>query len=181
MNNQSQKLDSKVKRTVALSVAGILALGVFACKKMGGGDASIQKGSTVQMDYTLTVDGKVVDSSVGKKPLTFVEGSGQIIPGLDADLMGLKIGDKKQFVIPPALGYGMEDPKAFVKVPKKSFKNSATLKVGSAVSGSQGGRRFQAVVSAIGGKTITLDFNSPLAGKTLNFDVSIVGVEPAKS
>jgi FKBP-type peptidyl-prolyl cis-trans isomerase SlyD len=113
--------------------------------------------------------------------LTFIEGSGQIIPGLDADLLGLKIGDKKQFVVPPAQGYGMEDPKAFVKVPKKSFKNAATLKIGATVSGSQGGRRFKAVISAIGNKKITLDFNSPLAGKTLNFDVTIVNVTAAKS
>ena len=145
------------------------------------GSSTIQKGSTVQIDYTLTVDGHVVDTSIGKKPLMFVEGSGQIIPGLDTALMGLKAGDKKQVVVPPAQGYGLEDPKAFVKVPKKSFKNAATLKVGSTVSGSQGGRRFQAVVSAVGNKNITLDFNSPLAGKTLNFDVTIVSVAAAKA
>ena len=164
-----------------IAILGLAILGLAACKKMAAGKQTIQKGSVVQIDYTLKVDGTVVDTSIGKKPLMFIEGSGQIIPGLDSALMGLKAGDKKSVVVSPENGYGVVNPKAFVKVPKTSFKDIASLKVGSSVGGSQNGRHFQAVVSSIGKKHITLDFNPPLAGKTLNFDVTVVSVAAGKS
>jgi FKBP-type peptidyl-prolyl cis-trans isomerase SlyD len=165
----------------SFAIIGIAILGFAACKKMAGGNQTIQKGSVVQIDYTLKVDGKIVDTSVGKKPLMFIEGSGQIIPGLDSALVGLKSGDQKHVVVNPQDGYGVINPKAFVKVPKTSFKNLASLKVGSTVGGSQNGRSFQATVYKMGKKHVTLDFNPPLAGKTLNFDVTVVSVAAGKS
>ncbi len=165
-----------------LAILGIIVLGFAACKKMTGGGQAIQKGSAVQIDYTLKVDGQVVDTSVGKKPLMFIEGSGEIIPGLDSALMGLKAGDQKHVVVSPQNGYGLVDPKAFVKVPKTSFKELSTLKVGSTVGGTaKNGRHFQAIVSKIGKTNVTLNLNSPLAGKTLNFDVTVVSVDTGKS
>ncbi|MBI2070937.1 MAG: peptidylprolyl isomerase [Elusimicrobia bacterium] len=153
-------------------------LAAAGCQKFNlGGSAVIKKGSNVKMHYTLTVDGQVMDSSTGREPLAFVQGSGQIIPGLEAALEGLKTGEKKQVTVAPEQGYGVRDDRAIQKVPKTAFDNAAGLKVGSVVSGQAGNRPFQAVVTAISAKEITLDLNHPLAGKTLNFAIEIVEVK----
>ena len=140
----------------------------------------IQKGSQVSIHYTLTVDGKVIDSSVGKQPLTYVQGSGQIIPGLDEEMLGMKAGMKKHVKVPPEKGYGLVDPEAIQKVPKSSFQDAKALKVGMTVNGQSGDHPMQAKVTAISSKYVTLNLNHPLAGKTLNFDVEVVEVAAAK-
>ena len=140
----------------------------------------VEKGSVVKMHYTLKVDGEVVDTSSGKEPMSFVQGSGQIIPGLEESLSGMKQGEKKNVVIQPEQGYGKKDPEAMQKVPKTAFKDLDKLSVGGMVSGSSGGQVFQAVVAEIGDNEVTLDFNHPLADKTLNFDVEIVEVNKPK-
>jgi FKBP-type peptidyl-prolyl cis-trans isomerase SlyD len=156
----------------AVSIAAILA--IFGCKP-----STVQKGKLVTMNYTLFVDSAVVDSSVGKKPLTFIEGSGQIIPGLDEQLTGLKIGDKKHVVVPPEKGYGAVNPRAVQKVPLSAFGNTKGLKPGMMVGGTSQGRRVQAKVVSIAKDTITLDMNPPLAGKTLTFDIEIMDITKA--
>ncbi|OGR59925.1 MAG: hypothetical protein A2X36_13760 [Elusimicrobia bacterium GWA2_69_24] len=131
------------------------------------------------MHYTLTVEGSVLDTSVGKTPLTFVQGSGQIIPGLSEALVGLKKGEKKSVTVAPDKGYGLPNPQAVQKVPKKSFKDAETIKAGAVVTGDAGGRPFQARVTAVDAESVTLDLNHPLAGKTLNFEVEVVDLQPA--
>ena len=147
----------------------------------GCGKPKIQNGSTVSIHYTLTVDGQVVESSWGKEPLTFVQGSRQVMPGLEEQLAGLKQGDRRQIVVAPEKGYGPVNPQAVQKVPKKSFKDAATLKVGGVVNGQTGdGRPFRAVIVAMDAKDVTLDLNHPLAGKTLQFSVEVMDVKPGK-
>ncbi len=136
----------------------------------------IEKGSQVAIHYTLTVDGEVVDSSEGKDPLTYEQGAGHIIPGLESELAGLKAGDKKLVTVAPEGGYGVHTPEAIQEVPRSAFPTEEELKVGDRVSGEADGQMFQATVQAFGDETITLDFNHPLAGKTLNFDVTVVSV-----
>ncbi len=131
------------------------------------------------MHYTLTVDGKIVDSSVGKSPLLYTQGAKQIIPGLEEKLAGLKAGDKTQVRVSPEKGYGKMNPEAVQRVPRAALKDIKGLKVGSVVTGQSGNRPVQAKVRAIAKETVTLDMNHPLAGKTLNFDVEIVAVKPA--
>jgi FKBP-type peptidyl-prolyl cis-trans isomerase SlyD len=137
----------------------------------------ITKGSKVSIHYSLTVEGQVVDSSEGKEPLTFVQGTGQIIPGLDKEIVGLKAGDKKTVVVAPELGYGPRNPDALQKVPPDAFQNSDKIKAGDVVQGNVQGKQFQAVVASIDKDAVTLDLNHPLAGKTLNFEIEIVKVE----
>lgn len=136
----------------------------------------IKEGSTVKLHYTLTVDGVILDQSGEGEPLTYVQGSGQIIPGLETQLVGMKQGDRKEVMVSPDQGYGTIDPNAFQKVAKTAFQNAPQLKVGDVVSGQLGEHQFQAIVSNIGGEDITLDFNHPLAGKTLRFSIEIVEV-----
>jgi FKBP-type peptidyl-prolyl cis-trans isomerase SlyD len=141
--------------------------------------AVIEKGKAVKFNYTLTVEGKIVDSSQGKQPLSYVQGAGMIIPGLEEAMLGLKVGDKKHVTVAPEKGYGPINPKALQKIPKANFGKTEGLKPGMMVSGNAGGRPIQAKVVEIGKKDITLDMNHPLAGKTLDFDVEIVEIAKA--
>jgi FKBP-type peptidyl-prolyl cis-trans isomerase 2 len=144
-----------------------------ACK----GQPVIEDGSSVRLHYTLTVDGKTVDSSRQAEPLAFQVGSGQIIPGLEAQLKGLKAGDKKTIVVQPDAGYGPVYPQAIQKVPRAKFQRAGKIEVGSTVTAQgPGGRTIHARVTDVTKDTVTVDMNHPLAGKTLNFDVEVVDV-----
>ena len=136
----------------------------------------IKKDSKVKLHYTLTVDGNVEDSSEGKEPLGYVHGKGELIPGLEEALEGMKAGDKKQVSVEPEKGYGAHNPNAIQKVPKEAFAGSDELIVGEMVLGNAGGREFQAKIIDINDKEVTLDLNHVLAGKTLEFSVEIVEV-----
>jgi len=163
---------------------GILLLGAAllgGCTKKAAEPAKAADGkvTTVRFNYTLTVDGKKIDSSEGKPPLSVTLGKGQVIPGLEEALAGMKAGDKRVVTVPPEKGYGPYREEGIKKVPKAALKDLAGLKPGMVVNGQAAGQPFQAVVKAIGDKDITLDLNHPMAGKTLNFDVEIVSVGPA--
>ena len=133
----------------------------------------IKEGSKAKFDYTLTVDGKVADTSAGRGPLEYTHGAGMIIPGLEKELLGMKVGDKKTVTVKPEEGYGLVLQEAIKRVPKEAISNANELKVGDMVGASNGGHTCGAVVKEIGEKEITLDFNHPLAGKELVFDVEI--------
>ncbi len=133
----------------------------------------IKEGSKAKFDYTLTVDGKVADTSAGRGPLEYTHGAGMIIAGLEKELLGMKVGDKKTVTVKPEEGYGLVLQEAIKRVPKEAISNADELKVGDMVGASNGGHTFRAVVKEIGEKEITLDFNHPLAGKELVFDVEI--------
>lgn len=140
--------------------------------------AAIKDGSVVSIDYTLTDDkGQVMDTNKGKPPLVFTKGSGQIIPGLDKELTGLKVGQEKKVRVKPEDGYGPVNPAAFQEVPKDKLPPDA-LKVGTMLMarGPQG-QPMPVRVHEIKGETVIVDFNHPMAGKTLFFDVKVVGIE----
>ncbi len=161
-------------RLTSVKIIGFAVLvGLMACKKT----QVIENGKAVKINYTLTVDGAVVDTSTGKEPLSYVQGNKMIIPGLEEALAGLKKGDKKQVTVPPEKGYGVINAAAQQKVPLKSFNDTKNLKVGTMVRGMNANGPMQAKVLAIGKKDVTLDFNHPLASKILNFDVEVVSVE----
>ena len=133
----------------------------------------INKGAKVKFDYTLTVDGKVQDTSAGRGPLEYTHGAGQIIQGLEEELEQMNIGDKKTVHIKAEKAYGPVLQEAIKRVPKEAIMNADQLKVGDMVGASNGGHTFRAVVKEITAKEITLDFNHPLAGKDLTFDVEL--------
>lgn len=137
----------------------------------------IQKDSKVEIDYTLTVDGKVADTSKGRKPLEYTQGAGQIIIGLERALEGKNAGDKVSVDIPAKDAYGEVNPEAMRRVPKTAIQNIEQMKVGDIVGASAGGHTFRAKISEITDTEVVLDFNHPLAGKELHFDVEIVSVK----
>ncbi len=137
----------------------------------------IKEGSTVKVHYTLAVDGETVETSRGREPLTYVQGAKQVLPALEDSLEGLSEGDKASVELPPEKAYGPWSAEALQEVPKESFRDPDTLKVGSTVEGKTSqGKPFQATVAKVGEEHVTLDLNHPLAGKTLKIDVEVVEV-----
>lgn len=137
----------------------------------------IKSGSKVSLHYVLTVDGKVVDSTEGKDPLVYLHGHGDLIPGFEDTLEGMKVGDKKQFQVNPDKGYGTHDPAAIEKVPLEHFEEGHDLEKGQQITGTVGDKEFHATVMEILEDHVLLDLNHPLAGKDLNFEVEIVSID----
>ena len=138
----------------------------------------VEAGSTVGIEYTLTLeDGTKVDSNVGGEALRFEQGSGQIIPGLDKQLIGMHVGEAKQVKVAPAEGYGEVDPAAFTEVPVSELPEDAREPGMMLVAHDDQGHTQRLRVDKVEGDTATLDFNHPLAGKTLIFDIKILEVQ----
>ena len=158
----------------------MLASNSFAQKQKD--DKTIKNGSMVSLEYTLSDEkGKVIESNKGKEPLTYTQGRGQIIPGLEKSLAGMKVNDQKKVRVKPEEAYGPVDPKRFQEVPKEKLPPEA-LKVGTMLmaKGPQG-QGLPVKVQAIKEKTVVLDLNHPLAGKTLTFDVKVLDVKSAET
>jgi FKBP-type peptidyl-prolyl cis-trans isomerase SlyD len=138
---------------------------------------TVTEGKNVSLEYTLTLDDKsVVESNVGKPPLTYTHGTHQIVPGLEKALEGLTVGDTKDVTVVPAEGYGENDPKAVQEVQKKLIPPDA-LVVGARLQGkTPDGHMVYPRVAEIKDDTVMLDFNHPLAGKTLHFNVKILDI-----
>lgn len=139
----------------------------------------IQKGRVVGMHYTLrNEEGEIIDTSDGREPLQFLQGYGNIIPGLESELEGKKLGDALDVVVEPENGYGVRHDQLIQKVPREAFQ----------VDDLQVGMQFQAQteqgpvpirVVAIEGEEVTIDGNHELAGVRLHFAVSIESVREA--
>jgi len=143
---------------------------------------SVQDGTVVSMEYTLHVDGEQLDTSEGQGPLQFLVGYGNIISGLESEMMGMKIGDSKDVVVQPADGYGEFDEEAFMKVPRGQFPKDMPMELNAelTVRDDKGEARY-ARVESIDGDVVTLDFNHPLAGGELHFHVKVVALrEPSE-
>jgi FKBP-type peptidyl-prolyl cis-trans isomerase SlyD len=144
--------------------------------------AEIQDGAIVTVEYTLTDDtGAVIDSSSGKGPMTYIHGAGQIVPGLERALNGLKIGDQKKVQVRPEEGYGLPDQNAFREIPKDQIPPDAQKVGAMLMTKSSDGRMIPIRVHKVTGATVVVDFNHPLAGKTLNFDVTIKDIKAAEA
>jgi FKBP-type peptidyl-prolyl cis-trans isomerase SlyD len=134
----------------------------------------VAKGRKVDIEYTLTLDdGSTVQSNVGGTPLSFVAGEGQIIPGLEAALEGKAARDRVKVKIPAEEAYGPADPQKRQEVPLDKIPEDAR-KVGTLLSaqGFDGPIR----VAEVRPDVVVLDFNHPLAGKALTFDVLVLSI-----
>ncbi len=136
---------------------------------------SVQKDMVVSMEYTLQVDGEEIDSSKGQEPLQFLVGHGNIISGLEREMIGMKVGESKDVVVQAADGYGEYDDEAYMDVPRGEFPQDMPVEEGLELSvrDDQGQSRY-ARIDGIEGDTVTLNFNHPLAGDELHFNVKIV-------
>lgn len=142
----------------------------------------ISKNKVVAMNYILKDEkGQVIDSSEGREPLAFIQGTGQIIPGLEKEMEGKKKGDKIQAVIAPENAYGLYLPEMVQEVPLSGFQGEENEKLqeGMQVRVETNNGPAIAMVSKIENDTVTLDLNHPLADTTLHFDVEVMDVRDA--
>jgi FKBP-type peptidyl-prolyl cis-trans isomerase SlyD len=138
----------------------------------------IAKGSVVRFEYSLSDEhGEVLQSNKGKEPVTYTHGRHEIIPVLEKALSEMEVNQEKIIHVRPEEAYGEVDPRGFKEVPKTDLplKNP---QVGTPLN-ARGPRGEEVLIHVreVKPKTVVLDFNHPLAGKTLNFDVKVLGVE----
>ena len=142
---------------------------------------TIKENSAVSFHYTLTDDeGQQLDSSAGKDPLAYLHGAGNIIPGLENALEGKSIGDSMTVAVSAAEGYGEVQTELIQEVPRGSFQGVDEIEVGMQIEAkTDNGDSVPVTVTAVSDESVTVDGNHPLAGKNLNFDVSIEDVREA--
>lgn len=138
---------------------------------------TVTAGRSVSLEYTLKNDeGTVLDSNVDGDPLTYIHGRQEILPKLEEALEGMKTGDSRQVTLAPADGYGEVDKEAIVEIPVDRIPEDAR-KVGMRLQGkSPDGRVVTPLVVEIKESTCLLDFNHPLAGVTLKFEVKVLDI-----
>jgi FKBP-type peptidyl-prolyl cis-trans isomerase SlyD len=143
-------------------------------------DRVVKDGMEVSLDYTLkTPDGKTLETSKGREPLRYIHGNKMMIPGLEKELTGMKVGGEKHVTVKPEDGYGKVNPNAIKEFPKEKIPPDA-LKVGAVLAArSPEGMVVPMTVREIKEKTVVMDLNHPMAGKTLVFDVKVVDIQPA--
>lgn len=142
----------------------------------------IEKNRAVSIHYTLTDDsGKVLDSSEGAQPLTYIHGRGNLIPGLESALNGKKAGDNLKVAVKPQDGYGLRNEEMIMDVPLEALKDVPNLRIGMPLEVQSDNGAFIMVVTEINGDKAKLDGNHPLAGQNLNFAVNVTDIREATS
>lgn len=173
------------KRAFPVLLFGLIAVLLFSAvfseaaeKDSKEEKSAVSEGTSVKVKYTLTVDGKVFDTSEGKEPLQFKVGGNEVIPGFEKAVRGMKAGEKKSFSVGPEEGYGPENPKAFQEVPKKQLPPDITPKAGMILFAQGPDKQPIPVrIKEVRDDVVVMDFNHPLAGKTLRFDIEVVEIK----
>jgi len=140
----------------------------------------IAKNKVVTFHYTLTdEEGSFTETSEERGPVAYLHGRNNIVPGLEAGLVGKRAGDELKVTVPPELAYGLRIEDAVQRVPIKHLVKPGKLEVGKIVAVNTSSGYKRAMVTKVGRFNVDVDFNHPLAGKTLIFDVRIVDVRDA--
>lgn len=143
---------------------------------------AIKTGDTISVHYTGKLEnGEVFDSSEGRTPLKFTVGTGMLIKGFDNAVIGMKVGDKKTVTIPPEEGYGLRNEEHFIDIARDQIPKEIPLSEGIQLElQDPNGRPVPATVTDITDDNVRMDINHFLAGKTLEFEISIAetGLEP---
>lgn len=140
---------------------------------------SVKKGDKVKVEYVGSFkDGTVFDSSdKHDAPLEFVAGSGQLIPGFDDAVIGMKEGEEKEIEVPPEKAYGNHNPELVKELPRNCFPEDKEIKPGMAFNMKmQNGQQVPFRISNVSNDKITIDLNPPLAGKTLKFKIKLLSI-----
>ena len=134
-------------------------------------------GDTVRLHYTGTLDdGSEFDSSRGREPLEFTLGAGQVIPGFDEAVSGMRVGERKTVTIPADQAYGVRQEELILAVPRAQVPPHIALEVGQELQLSQEGHAFQVTVREVTDEQVVLDGNHPLAGEALTFALELVEI-----
>ena len=162
-------------KSIYIVSAVILMIGVIIT---GCGAEQAANGDTVQVEYTGTLaDGTVFDSSVGREPLEFTLGAGQLIPGFEEAVLGLKVGEKKTVTILAEEAYGPHLEGMAVELPREDLPGDKTPEIGDrlVVSRADGSQAIVTIVS-VSDNVVVVDTNHPLAGKDLTFEIELVKI-----
>lgn len=165
-----------MRRAIAPLFAILMVLALLGC------GAAVKDKKVVQIDYTLTLpDGSVYDTSIGegKKPLEFMMGTGQMIPTLEKELLGLRVKGKKKIVVKAADAYGEYDENALQEVPRSTVPQGMDLEVGQTYTVQTAMGPMPITIKSMTDKIVVMDLNHPLAGKDLTFDVQVKKVRDA--
>jgi FKBP-type peptidyl-prolyl cis-trans isomerase SlyD len=140
----------------------------------------IAERTVASFHYTLTNDaGKVIDTSAGREPLAYLHGAGNIVPGLEKEMVGRQVGDVFNVIVDPEEGYGMPNPMMVQVVPRDTFQGVETLEVGMEFQAQTPQGPMSVAISKIEGDEVTVDGNHPLAGQTLHFAIEVTDVRDA--
>jgi FKBP-type peptidyl-prolyl cis-trans isomerase SlyD len=140
----------------------------------------VASGMVVSIAYTLTVDQEQVASADASEPLQYLHGAQEILPGLEDALEGRHVGEKFSVTLTPDQAYGDYDADNIEEIDREDMPDADEFEVGMVVDvEDEDGYNYLAHIKAITDETIVLDFNPPLAGKTLHYDVEVLAVRPA--
>ncbi len=140
-------------------------------------ELTVSKNVVVGLAYTLYVDGAIEDNAPASAPLEYLHGRGNLIPGMETQIEGMKVGEKKQITVDPADGYGEHDPEGVIPLDRGMFPEGYPLHKGHALQLTDDeGHHFVGYIQDWDDATVTVDMNHPMAGKTLVFDVEIVSL-----
>jgi len=138
----------------------------------------IENGQSVSIEYTLKLDdGTTVDTNVGEDPLTYTQGSSEILPALEKALLGHAVGDTREVTLTAEEGYGPINTEAFQEVELDMVPEDARTVGMMLVATDPEGQQQPIKVHEVREETIISDFNHPLAGEALNFEIKILGIE----
>jgi len=145
----------------------------------GSVDYMVKQGDLIKVEYKGTLnDGSVFDQSKENAPLEFTVGSGQLIKGFEAGVIGMKLDEVKTIIIPPDEAYGMPDPNMVRSFQRDFFPEDMEMEIGQKLQlQDQQGRSHPCTVTEIEGDSVSLDFNHPLAGENLTFEVKVVEIQ----
>jgi FKBP-type peptidyl-prolyl cis-trans isomerase SlyD len=148
---------------------------------MGKPNLTVDNDMVITVDYVLTLDnGDVVEDTHAGMPMRFLAGHDEILPALEDALFGLAVGDETAVTLAPDDAYGDYDPEAFEEAPVDAFPANEGIEPGMPIGvQDESGEMYQAFVSEVRPDIIVLDFNHPLAGETLHFQVKVIDLRPA--
>jgi len=143
-------------------------------------DMQVAEDLVVTIEYELKVDGEIMDSSDEEGLLPYLHGHGNIIPGLENALLGMKIGESKELAVEPKDGYGVREEDAMMNVPREEFPEEIPVEVGVELEVTdQDGDIMLVTISEVGDEMVTLDTNHPLAGYQLDFKIKVIDIREA--
>ncbi|MBT6843033.1 MAG: peptidylprolyl isomerase [Candidatus Melainabacteria bacterium] len=170
-------------KQIKLLVAVLLAVSITACSTA----PKITSGSVVKVEYKGTLkDGTVFDSTDGKAPLSFLMGSGQVLPKFEEHIAKISAGKSGKFTLKAEDAYGVADPSKVVKIPRDERFKGVDLKEGVVIFANNKlatGEVKQTPMKVVGvsDTEVTMDYNHPLAGQDLTFEVKIIDVTAPQS
>lgn len=145
-------------------------------------DLAVGPGTKVTLHFALRLqDGEIIDSNFERDPATFVVGDGNLLPGFEKAIFGLTEGDKKTLTISPEQGFGQRNPNNMQEFTRSEFSSDIELREGLVLSFSDAQKtELPGVVSHFDENIVIVDFNHPLAGRDIVFDVAILKIEPVQ-